>query len=148
MTIELDVQRSTTFEPTPDNGQFELWVKTALRDRARAELTVRLVDRAESRQLNLQYRGKDCATNVLSFQADLPAEVDLPLLGDVVICAPLVSEEAENQGKAAEAHWAHLTIHGVLHLLGFDHKEDQQAAEMEALEIRLLAAIGITNPYQ
>ena len=148
MTIDLDVQRATGFTPLPDDDQFELWATAALQNRGDAELTVRLVDREESRQLNATYRGKDSPTNVLSFPAEVPAEVDLPLLGDIVICAPLVDEEARQQGKAAEAHWAHLTIHGILHLLGYEHQEEQQAADMEALEVRLLAAMEIGDPYQ
>jgi len=148
MTIDLDIQRATEFTPLPDDDQFELWATVALQGRGDAELTIRLVDSEESRQLNATYRGKDSPTNVLSFPAEVPAEVDLPLLGDIVICAPLVDEEARQQGKSAEAHWAHLTIHGILHLLGYDHQEEKQAADMEALEVRLLAAIEIGNPYQ
>jgi probable rRNA maturation factor len=147
MTIELEVQRATDFEPIPDDGQFRRWVTTALQGRTAAELTVRLVGEAESRRLNSRYRGKDAATNVLSFPADLPAEVDLPLLGDIVMCAPLVAAESVAQRKRPEAHWAHLTIHGVLHLLGHDHQEAAQAREMETLEIALLESLGIADPY-
>jgi probable rRNA maturation factor len=147
MTTELEVQRATRFEPVPDDRDFSLWVRTALQGRAEAALTIRVVGRDESRRLNRRYRGKDAATNVLSFPADLPPEIGLPLLGDIVICAPLVAAEAAAQGKPPEAHWAHLTIHGVLHLLGYDHEEAAQAAEMEGLEITLLASIGITDPY-
>jgi probable rRNA maturation factor len=148
MTIELLVQRATNREQLPSDRQFERWVRAALADRAEAVLTIRIVDREESRQLNARYRGKDAATNVLSFPVEVPPEVDLPLLGDIVICAPVVADEAERQGKAAEAHWAHLTIHGVLHLLGHDHEEPAQAAAMESLEIRLLDSLGIADPYQ
>ena len=147
MTIELEVQRATRFEPVPDDRTFSLWVETALRDQTEAALTIRVVGRDESRRLNQRYRGKDAATNVLSFPADLPPEIGLSLLGDIVICAPLVAVEAAEQGKSADAHWAHLTIHGVLHLLGYDHQEAAQAAEMERLEISLLASIGIADPY-
>jgi probable rRNA maturation factor len=101
----------------------------------------------EVQRLNSRYRGKDAATNVLSFPADLPAEVDLPLLGDIVMCAPLVAAESVAQRKRPEAHWAHLTIHGVLHLLGHDHQEAAQAREMETLEIALLESLGIADPY-
>jgi probable rRNA maturation factor len=148
MTIELLVQRATNREQLPSDRQFERWVRAALADRAEAVLTIRIVDREESRQLNARYRGKDAATNVLSFPAEVPPEIDLPLLGDIVICAPVVADEAERQGKPAEAHWAHLTIHGVLHLLGHDHEEPAQAAAMESLEIRLLDSLGIADPYQ
>jgi probable rRNA maturation factor len=148
MTIEVDVQRATSFSPLPDDHEIRLWVGVALRERQQATLTVRLVDRDEARMLNARYRGKDEPTNVLSFPAELPDEIDLPLLGDIVMCAPLVAEQAASQGKAIDAHWAHLTIHGVLHLLGFDHQLPQQAEVMEAIEIDLLESLGISNPYE
>jgi probable rRNA maturation factor len=147
MTIELDVQRATAFEPVPGDRAFARWVDAALQDRRPAAVTLRIVGRSESRQLNRRYRGKDAATNVLSFPADLPPEIGLPLLGDIVICAPMVDEEAAAQRKPVDAHWAHLTIHGVLHLLGYDHQAPEQAAEMEALEISVLASLGIADPY-
>ena len=148
MTIEVDVQRASGFDLLPTDAQFDTWAKTALREHREAALTIRLVDEDESRQLNAQYRDKDYATNVLSFPADLPAELGLPLLGDVVICAPLVVREASEQSKDPEAHWAHLTIHGILHLLGHDHQEEPQAELMEALEIELLASVGFPDPYR
>lgn len=123
-------------------------MRTALRGLEAVELTIRIVDREESRELNRQYRGKDAPTNVLSFPADLPAEVDANLLGDILMCAPLVAEEAREQGKAEQAHWAHLTIHGVLHLLGHDHQEVVDAELMEGIEIALLESLGIANPYE
>jgi len=147
MTIEVDVQNATVFEPVPDNAQFSLWVKTALRGKSEAELTLRLVDRDESRKLNSRYRGKDKPTNVLSFPAEFPPGLDIPLLGDIVICAPLVGEESEAQQKPLPAHWAHLVIHGVLHLLGHDHQHEREAVEMEATEVELLASLGFGNPY-
>jgi probable rRNA maturation factor len=148
MTIELQVQRATDSEQLPSDAQFERWVRTALAERGEAVLTIRIVDREESSRLNDHYRGRDAATNVLSFPAELPAEVDLPLLGDIVICAPVVVAEANAQNKPVAAHWAHLTIHGVLHLLGFDHQEPGEAAAMESLEISLLDSLGIANPYE
>lgn len=148
MTIELDIQVATDFEAIPTAEQFELWAGLALKDHAGAELTLRLVDREESSQLNGQYRGKDGPTNVLSFPAELPPGIDLPLLGDIVICAPLVAEEARQQGKPTGAHWAHLVVHGVLHLLGHDHQTAEEAGQMESLEADLLAAIGMANPYR
>jgi probable rRNA maturation factor len=148
MTIELDVQRATTFQPLPENRQFEIWVAAALQEHGSAVLTIRIVEREEMHHLNQHFRGKDAATNVLSFPADLPDAVDLPLLGDVVLCAPVVAEEARLQGKPLEAHWAHLTIHGVLHLLGHDHQEAGEAALMESLEIKLLESLGVPNPYE
>ena len=147
MTIELDVQRATSFEPLPDDRQFERWVSAALQRTGSAVLTIRIVDREEMRALNTRYRGKDSATNVLSFPAELPAEVDLPLLGDVVLCAPLVVDEAHDQGKPVDAHWAHLTVHGVLHLLGHDHQEASDAEAMEGEELRILETLGIGDPY-
>jgi probable rRNA maturation factor len=147
MTIEVDVQNATVFKPLPDDAQFSLWVETALRGKSEVELTLRLVDREESRKLNSRYRGKDQPTNVLSFPAEFPAGLDLPLLGDIVICAPLVGEESEAQNKPLPAHWAHLVIHGVLHLLGHDHQDECEAVEMEAIEVELLASLGFENPY-
>jgi probable rRNA maturation factor len=147
MTIELDVQNATVFEPLPDDAQFNLWAEVALRGKSEAELTLRLVDRDESRKLNSRYRGKDQPTNVLSFPAELPPDLGIPLLGDIVLCAPLVGEESAAQNKSLSAHWAHLVIHGVLHLLGHDHQDEREAAEMEAIEVELLASLGFANPY-
>ncbi|WP_254424001.1 rRNA maturation RNase YbeY [Rhodanobacter sp. C03] len=139
----------------PRNGlpaptSFRCWVEAALRGAKRrkpAELAIRIVDADEGRALNHDYRGKDYATNVLSFPAELPPGVALPLIGDLAICASVVLREAAEQGKLARDHWAHLTIHGVLHLLGYDHIEDGEAEAMEALETRILAGLGIADPY-
>lgn len=147
MTIEVDVQKATDFQPLPGLRDFRLWVTAALQAPGDAELTIRLVDEAESRELNSRYRGKDAPTNVLSFPAELPPGIDIPLLGDIVICAPLVHQEAVAQGKPVQAHWAHLVIHGVLHLLGHDHQDEQEAGVMEALEADLLISLGYANPY-
>lgn len=148
MTIEVVVQRATARGPLPADEDFERWVRAALQGRDSAELTVRLVGRAESRRLNRQYRGKDADTNVLSFPADLPAGIGPDLLGDVVICAARVADEAREQGKPELSHWAHLTIHGVLHLLGYDHECAEDAVVMEDLEVALLESLGIPNPYE
>ena len=107
-----------------------------------------IVDEAEITALNRAYRGKDGPTNVLSFPSELPVEVGSPLLGDIIICAPVVARECVLQNKAPEAHWAHLVIHGVLHLLGFDHQTEGEAARMEATEIRLLDELGFSDPYR
>ncbi len=147
MKAEIDVQVATVFSPLPAESELCLWAQTALRDLTEVELTLRLVDSEESRKLNSRFRGKNQPTNVLSFPAELPPGLDIPLLGDIVICAPLVNEEAAVQGKSLQAHFAHLVIHGVLHLQGYDHQDDQQAAEMEALEVELLNSLGFANPY-
>jgi probable rRNA maturation factor len=134
----------------PAPASFRRWVEAALkgaRRRKATEVAIRIVDAEEGQALNLQYRGRDYATNVLSFEADLPPGIDLPLIGDLVICAPVVAREAAEQAKKPNDHWAHLTIHGTLHLLGFDHIEDAEAEEMEALETRVLAGLGIADPY-
>jgi len=134
----------------PATPSFRRWTEAALRGAKRrksAELAIRIVDTGEGRALNRDYRGKDYATNVLSFPAELPPGLNLPLIGDLAICAPVVLREAAEQGKAPRDHWAHLTIHGVLHLLGYDHIEDADAEVMEALETRILAGLGIADPY-
>jgi len=145
--VIIAVQNATSFTPVPSDQQFERWVSAALRQHGDAELLIRLVDRRESRQLNTRYRHKNNATNVLSFPADLPKEVGLALLGDIIICAPIVAEEARDQHKTAEAHWAHLTIHGILHLLGHDHQLEEEASEMESIESKILKSLGFPDPY-
>ena len=147
MSIELDIQRASSASDQPDDDSFIRWVGLALGTGTDRELTIRLVDADEGRQLNHTYRGRDYATNVLSFPADLPAELDLPLLGDLVICVPVVAKEAAEQNKPLLAHWAHMVIHGCLHLLGYDHIDDDDAEEMESLERELLAELGIADPY-
>ncbi|WEN14567.1 rRNA maturation RNase YbeY [Rhodanobacter sp. AS-Z3] len=134
----------------PAANSFRRWVRVALHGAKRrkpVELSIRIVDADEGRALNLQYRGKDYATNVLSFPAELPPGVMPSLIGDLAICAPVVLREATEQGKSPRDHWAHLTVHGVLHLLGYDHLEDAEAEAMEALETRILAGLGIADPY-
>ncbi|MBD9679510.1 rRNA maturation RNase YbeY [Pseudomonas sp. PDM18] len=147
--LELDLQVASKAAGLPSEAQFRQWCELALRQRQNdSELTIRLVDETEGRELNKTWRHKDYATNVLSFPADVPDELlDIPLLGDLVICAPVVTREAAEQGKSAEAHWAHLVIHGCLHLLGYDHIEDEEAEEMEGLERELLAELGHPDPY-
>jgi probable rRNA maturation factor len=134
----------------PAPASFRRWVAAALRGAGRrkaAELSIRIVDAEEGREMNRDYRGKDYATNVLSFPAELPPGVDLPLIGDLAICAPVVAREATEQDKPVRDHYAHMTVHGVLHLLGHDHIEDAEAERMEALETRILAGLGIADPY-
>ena len=132
----------------PAAVSFRKWVAAALKGRIReADLAIRIVDEREGQALNRHYRGKDYATNVLSFPAELPEGVKLPLLGDLVICAPVVAREAAEQGKPVAAHYAHLTVHGVLHLLGWDHEDAREAECMEQLEREILAGLGIDDPY-
>ena len=149
MHVELDLQLASEAAGLPGAAQLRQWCELALRQRtADSELTIRLVDEAEGRELNHTWRHKDYATNVLSFPAEIPDGIlDIPLLGDLVICVPVVEREAAEQGKALDAHWAHLVIHGCLHLLGYDHIEDEEAEEMEALERTLLAELGHPDPY-
>lgn len=145
----IDIQIAADDDHTPSEDAFRTWVAAALPPSMHeAELTIRIVSPEESEALNAQYRGQQKPTNVLSFPADLPEEIDLPLLGDLVICAAIVKAEAKTQNKTLEAHWAHMVIHGTLHLLGYDHIEDHDAEEMEALETKLLSALGFPAPYE
>lgn len=148
MSIHLDLQ-SATQASTPTKTDFEQWCQAGLASIAEdCELTIRLVDAEESAELNQNYRGKTGPTNVLSFPFEAPVQLEPRLLGDLVICAGKVADEALSQDKAVQDHWAHLTIHGCLHLLGYDHIEADEAAEMESLERRILASLDIADPYQ
>lgn len=133
----------------PSEAEFLAWATAAVGKlrKVAAEVSLHVVDEPEGRELNLRYRHKDYATNVLSFPADLPKELGLPLLGDVILCAPVIAREAEAQGKPLAAHYAHLTVHGVLHLLGYDHETISDARTMEGLEVQILESIGISDPY-
>lgn len=148
--LELDLQVALPGgdETVPAEDSLRGWALAALDDMSGPlQMTIRIVDEAESAGLNESYRHKQGPTNVLSFPAEIPAEVAEPLLGDLVICAPVVAREAQQQGKSAAAHWAHMVVHGCLHLRGFDHIEEQQALEMEALEKRILHRLGFADPY-
>ena len=147
--IELDLQVASSASNLPSHADFLAWCSLALRQRSNpSELTIRLVDAEEGLELNSTWRGKDYPTNVLSFAADIPdGLLDIPLLGDLVICVPVVAQEAAEQHKELAAHWAHLVIHGCLHLLGYDHIDETEAEEMESLERQLLAEIGHPDPY-
>ncbi|MBP8185570.1 MAG: rRNA maturation RNase YbeY [Pseudomonas sp.] len=147
--IELDLQNASE-GALPSLAHLQFWCAKGLSPRsADSELTIRVVDEPEARELNHTWRGKDYATNVLSFPADIPdGLLDIPLLGDLVICVAVVEREAAEQGKDLAAHWAHLVIHGCLHLLGYDHIDDDEAQEMEDLERKLLAELGYPDPYQ
>lgn len=132
----------------PTLEQFTQWATRAVRAEAfEPEITIRIVDEAESHNLNLTYRGKDRPTNVLSFPFECPDEVELPLLGDLVICRQVVEREAAEQGKPLLAHWAHMVVHGSLHLLGYDHIEEDEAVEMERLETQIMTELGFADPY-
>ena len=132
----------------PDDEAFRRWVETALPPQPEpVELVIRLVGENESQQLNQTYRGKERPTNVLSFPFEAPPQVASPLLGDLVICVPVVAREAQEQGKSLEAHWAHLVIHGLLHLLGYDHQTDGEALQMESRERELLQQLNYPDPY-
>ena len=148
--VQLDVSVSYGLPRAglPAAVSFRRWAAAAAQGRIkRADLAIRLVDAKEGRALNRHYRGKDYATNVLSFPVELPPGVTLPLLGDLVICAPVVAKEALEQGKPLAAHYAHLTVHGVLHLLGLDHEDEREAEAMEQLERDILAGLGLPDPY-
>jgi len=132
----------------PTAQQIEQWATAAVQPQSdEVEMTVRIVDEAESHELNLNYRGKDRPTNVLSFPFECPDEVELPLLGDLVICRQVVEREAQEQDKPVMAHWAHMVVHGSLHLLGYDHIEDDEAEEMESLETQIMTGLGFADPY-
>jgi probable rRNA maturation factor len=146
---DVDVQIATADENIPSDEDFRSWVAAALPDERRAsEITIRVVGYDESKALNAQYRHQDKPTNVLSFPSDLPPELQIPLLGDLVVCAGVVEREAHEQGKSLTAHWAHMVVHGTLHLLGYDHECDADAEEMEALETRILGQLGFPAPYE
>ena len=146
--LDVAVSYATDRKGVPASASFRRWVAAALDGHRRdAELSIRIVGEDEGRALNRDYRGKDYATNVLSFPAELPEGVALPLLGDLVVCAPVVAREAAAQGKALNDHYAHLTVHGTLHLLGWDHETDADAEAMEARERRILAGLGVADPY-
>jgi probable rRNA maturation factor len=148
--LHVDIQTACS-QPVPAKEDIRRWIAAALHGRAtleQVEVSVRLVDCDEMARLNETYRGKTGATNVLSFPAGLPAELAIPLLGDIVICAPVVSAEAAQQGKTESAHWAHMTVHGTLHLLGYDHIEEEEATIMEALESAILSALNYACPYE
>lgn len=145
----LDFQQALEAADLPAPEQLLDWVEAALEtENHGVELVIRLVDEAESAELNEAYRGKTGPTNVLSFPFDMPPEVEeTRLLGDLVICVPVVRREAAEQGKTEPAHWAHLVVHGTLHLQGYDHQTEAGAAEMEGLERQILARLGYPDPY-
>jgi probable rRNA maturation factor len=145
---QIDIQRVFESEGQPDEAQIQAWVDAALEDvNQDTEMVIRIVDEAESAQLNEQYRHKKGPTNILSFPFEVPDGIELNLLGDLVICAPVVAREASEQHKPLGHHWAHIVVHGVLHLLGYDHIDDDEAELMEGKEIEILKKLNINNPY-
>ena len=147
--LDLSVQYACNRDGVPSRVEFRRWLRAA--EPGAARITVRIVDEDEGRELNRDYRGKDYATNVLTFAygegEDMPLPEGLPLMGDLVLCRQVVEREAAEQGKALDAHYAHLSVHGMLHLQGFDHLEDTEAEDMEARERQILAALGYADPY-
>ncbi|CCQ09688.1 Metal-dependent hydrolase YbeY, involved in rRNA and/or ribosome maturation and assembly [Pseudoalteromonas luteoviolacea B = ATCC 29581] len=149
IALDLDLQIACEFENLPTAEQFTLWAEKALVNYCSdAEMTIRIATVEESQQLNLDYRGKDKPTNVLSFPFEAPPGIELPLLGDLIICPDVVKREADEQEKTFHDHFAHMVIHGCLHLLGFDHINDTDALEMETIEKEILADLGISDPYR
>lgn len=149
MAIYLDLQYATeNQEGMPGEAEFQQWLDAAITPfQPDAEVTIRLVDEEESHALNHEYRGKDKPTNVLSFPFEAPPGIEMDLLGDLIICRQVVEKEAREQNKPLNAHWAHMVVHGSLHLLGYDHIEDDEAEEMEGLETEIMVKMGFTDPY-
>jgi probable rRNA maturation factor len=148
MTLIVDIQMASASEEAPDPQSIERWIGAAIGDqRESTELSVRIVDAEEGQALNEQFRGSTGATNVLSFPFENESPEPLPLIGDIVICAPVVAKEAREQNKALNAHWAHMMIHGVLHLLGYDHQNENDANLMETLETEIMQGLGFPPPY-
>ena len=150
MLIDIDIACDATDLPSAD--LFQQWAEAAVRgcDQPGGDIAIRIVTAEEIQQLNRDYRQQDKPTNVLSFPFDMPEGIEgvEPILGDLAICAEVVAREAREQGKSTQAHWAHMVVHGTLHLLGYDHIEDDEAELMEGLEVVLLAQLGFANPYQ
>ena len=146
---QIEIQTVFKSNGQPDQGQIQRWVDAALEGFGQdAEIVVRIVDEQESAELNEQYRHKPGPTNILSFPVEVPESIELNLLGDLVVCAPVLEKEALEQNKTLIDHWAHIIVHGVLHLLGYDHIDETQAELMESKEITILNTLNIENPYR
>lgn len=145
----VDLQLACDSSSIPAHDQFQFWVDSVLVDKSNdSEIVIRIVDEDEMTDFNAQYRDKAKPTNILSFPFDAPEQVDTHLLGDLLVCAPVIERESIEQKKPLDEHWAHMIIHGVLHLLGYDHIDPYDAEEMETLEIQILKKINIANPYE
>ena len=147
MSIQLDVQVVSNNLDIPKATEFKIWANSVPID-CETSLCLRIVDEEEAKTLNKKYRKIDKATNVLSFPAEIPSQLKIDFLGDIVICAPVVTLEAQEYNKDVKNHWAHLFIHGILHLQGYDHEKETDAVKMESLEIKILHSLGIPNPYE
>lgn len=149
---EISIQRAVKKKSLPENAKFKQWATGVLQNKVPSgEITIRIVEKEEITELNSTYRQKNKPTNVLSFPFDdMPEELsdETPLLGDIIICADVIEEEALEQHKTVESHWAHMVVHGTLHLLGYDHEKDHDAEIMEAEEIKILNMLGFSNPYE
>jgi probable rRNA maturation factor len=148
VTIDLEVQVATTAKTLPHPAQIKQWVSEALAEIEQdVELLIRIVDKEEIQQLNKRYRKKDKPTNVLSFPHNMIAEFDFMTLGDIILCAPVIEEEATQENKELLAHWAHMVVHGCLHLLGYMHDDQESAETMESLERKIMLKLGFPDPY-
>ena len=152
MQAEFEIQRASKSANIPDDDQFQLWINAIpVRQDTRFVMSIRIVEEPEARRFNREYRNKDYATNVLSFPVELPeglpADIRQTQLGDLLICAPVVVREALQRKRPETNHWAHLTVHGILHLLGYDHEREEEATVMESLEKEILNKLGISDPY-
>lgn len=145
--IHVELQNASASETVPSEEDLQRWSEAAVK-RENAEIVIRVVDDEESAELNQYYRHKSGPTNVLSFPFEAPPGVPTDILGDLVICAAVVEKEAQEQGKPLAAHWAHMVVHGILHLQGFDHIEENEALIMESEEIAILSGLGFANPYE
>ena len=149
MSINIEIQRVCSLKSIPNDEKFQLWSEAVLKERiTTTELNIRIVEEHEIAELNKRYRGKNKSTNVLSFPFDAVTPDPMPILGDLVICAPLVAREAQEQSKEIESHWAHLVVHGILHLLGYDHETVDDTKIMETLESEILTKMNYPAPYE
>ena len=146
MSISIELQNTLSESGLPTLEDFQCWAQ-AIPSQEQQEVLIRIVDGQEMLALNKRYRQQNKVTNVLSFPAELPEVVECPLLGDVIICAQVVQQEAGQQGKSVTSHWAHLTVHGILHLMGYNHTANSDAQIMESLEIDIMQTLGFVNPY-